>query len=376
MDPSNIYNTPANQTLMVLVADGSYTPVAVADLDSWRRYYITACTVFGVHIGACSAVAIVLAILTKPSRRQTPVFIFNEICLFLVSLRAGLWISYALGPLSDFAYTFAAYEGVVSHRDLVVSAVTAAMQVLITLGIELSLIFQVRVIFDTNRVLQQRVTMVCALLLVTTVAFWILAVVRNIQAIFAAGPYYQSEWTWIVAKVLYAFSITFYSAIFSYKLYRAIRQRRILGIKEFSPLQVILIMTTQIMIIPLVLTIIQMATDLGPPMSSLGTLFVVLSLPLSTLWASATNDTIVASRRTHGSGVTSMHGSNGHGGGRHVGVNESSGGNSDYSGATFMYDPTTTTTSSADEFGGDLEKDEDWKGSRRGNVTVTRTIIA
>ncbi|KAK9379023.1 fungal pheromone mating factor STE2 GPCR-domain-containing protein [Kockiozyma suomiensis] len=368
-----MYTTPANQTLQVLLASGDFAPTPVSDLDSWRKYYITACTVFGVHIGACSSVAIVLAVLTKGHRRLTPAFILNEICLFLVALRAGLWISYALGPLSDFAVTFSAYSADVSAHDMAVSATAAALQILITAGIELSLIFQVRVIFDAHSVLRQRITLVCGALAVLVIGFWIVVVVQNIQAIYAVTAYTQTQWAWTVAKVLYAFSISFYSAIFCFKLFHAIRQRRVLGIKEFSPLQVILIMTSQIMIVPLVLTIIQMATDLGPPMSSLGTLFVVLSLPLSTLWASATNDMIIASRRSQASGGINGSGTSGSGTKHLAKVTDSSGGNSDYSGATYMYEPTMVSDLDIDR---DLEKEEEamWSASGRA-VTVTRTII-
>ncbi|KAK9448765.1 fungal pheromone mating factor STE2 GPCR-domain-containing protein [Limtongia smithiae] len=348
--------TPSHQTITYIIFDGSSYNVSTDTINSWMIDNSINCAVFGVHIGACTVAAIALALLTKPSKRRTPVFALNMASLFLAALRAGLWITYSIGPLNQFGAYFAAYETDIGYQEFVEAAVTSALQLVIAISIELSLIFQVRVVFDSSRVLKRNVTLACSSLALLVAAFWLVAVVENIKTIFVFDYYSQISWTWVVARILYIASITTFCAIFSYKLYRAIRQRRVLGLVEFGPLQVIVIMSTQTMIIPLVLTIIQLVADVSAPLTSMGTLFVVLSLPLSTLWASATNDLIIASRRANGS-------------------TDSSTGTASTN-SLFKSNPTdTSTTMNSDYSNLDLEKSmsSHWKGS--GNVTVTRTVI-
>ncbi|KAK9463130.1 fungal pheromone mating factor STE2 GPCR-domain-containing protein [Lipomyces oligophaga] len=348
---------PMNQTFEVLMPDGSHINITWSDLDFWMRDTTIPCLVFGVHIGACTAVAIGIAILTKPGKRWTPVFILNELSLFLVALRAGLWINYALGDLNKAMPYFTYYVEDIPMGPYVESSVTSVMQVLITIAIETSLIFQVRVVFETNPHIQRRITIACVALACVVVAFWTVVVVQNVQYILAYRDLPEDAWAWTTAKVLYSFSIFVYCAIFCYKLYRSILARKVLGThRQFGPLQVILIMGTQVMIVPLVLVIIQMSADLGPPMSSLGTLVVALSLPLSAVWASAANDTIIANRRNAANLVN-------------YNINESMG-TPNYSGQTFYKSPTSTQATCSEDFdieGGLYDKE---------GVIVKRTVIS
>ncbi|KAJ8103133.1 fungal pheromone mating factor STE2 GPCR-domain-containing protein [Lipomyces tetrasporus] len=361
------YEAPADYTAinqpLEIMFNGSHTTISATWIDSWMRESGISCTVFGVHIGAAAITAIILALLTKPNKRRTPVFILNEISLFLVILRAGLYINYVLGPFNTFGAYFSGDYSEVPYQALVRSSVTAFLQLLITFGVELSLLFQVRIVFDTHRRLQRIITAGCSVLVVIVMAFWLVAIVQNIGEIMQAGEYQYLAWAWTTAKALYAASISIFSGIFCFKLVLAIRQRRVLGLTEFGPLQVIVIMTTQTMIVPAVITIVELATNSGIVLSALPSLIVVLSLPLSALWASATNDAIGASRRSgNGSNINN--------------VNMSGGTSSTHYSDQYMFkNNTTTSTSGASSTNIDLEKQEEYqyKGPA---VTVTRTIVA
>ncbi|KAK9454444.1 fungal pheromone mating factor STE2 GPCR-domain-containing protein [Dipodascopsis uninucleata] len=351
------------QTSVLLTFDGEQYTIPSETLNEWMHVVAEMTMVFGIHLGSAGIIAIMLALLTKPNKRRTPVFILNEICLVLLCLRAGLYINYALGPFTTFVHMFTDEIADISHQTYVRSAVTTVIPFFIQLFIELSLIFQVRVVFDTHRRLQKIVTICCGLFSTLVMGFYLAAIVQSVQAIMADREYSQRAWVYVTAKILYAVSISLFSAIFCFKLVLAIRQRRVLGLREFGPLQVILIMTTQTMIVPSVLTIVEVANNFGASYStyySLVTLYVVLSLPLSAMWASATNDAIASSRRSGTNSNNNVTMSNG-------------------SSQPFAFKNHVSQASSEDL---DLEKhprdsasetDTRWPGS--GNITVTRTIV-
>ncbi|KAK9489665.1 fungal pheromone mating factor STE2 GPCR-domain-containing protein [Lipomyces doorenjongii] len=360
------YEAPADYTAinqpLVIMYNGSTTTISATSVDAWMRESGISCTVFAVHIGAAAITAIILALLTKPNKRKTPVFILNEICLFLIVLRAGLYIDYILGPFNTFGGFFSDDYSQVPFQAYVRSSVTSVLQLLITLGVELSLLFQVRIVFDTHRSLQRIVTALCSCLVVLVLAFWLIAIIQNIRMIMEVQVYAFLAWALITAKVLYAASISIFSSIFCFKLVLAIRQRRVLGLTEFGPLQVIVIMTTQTTIVPAIVTIVEISTNGGIVLSAVPSLLVVISLPLSALWASATNDAIGASRRSgNGSNINN--------------VNMSGGTNTTQYSDHYMFKNTTTSSSGASSTNIDLEKQVEYqyKGPA---VTVTRTIVA
>ncbi|KAK9369116.1 fungal pheromone mating factor STE2 GPCR-domain-containing protein [Lipomyces kononenkoae] len=352
--------TAVNQPLTIMFM-GSTTTISATDVDYWMRQSCIRCIVFAVHIGSAAITAIILALLTKPNKRKTPVFILNEICLFLIVIRAGLYINYVLGPANTFGATFSDDYSEVPFQTYVQSSVMAFFQLLITLGVELSLLFQVRIVFDTHRNLQRIVTALCSVLVLIVLAFWLIAIILNIEEIMQAQAISMLEWAWTTARVLYAVSITIFSGIFCFKLILAIRQRRVLGLTEFGPLQVIVIMTTQTMIAPAVVTILELALS-NIVLAALPSLLVVLSLPLSALWASAMNDSIGALRRSgNGSNLNN--------------VNMSGGTNSTQFSDHYTFKNTATSTSGGSSTNVDLEKQEEYQ-YRGPAVTVTRTIVA
>ncbi|KAK9465885.1 fungal pheromone mating factor STE2 GPCR-domain-containing protein [Lipomyces arxii] len=334
-----------------------YNGIDVKTIDAWVQETMDTCVVFGVHIGSAAMVAILLALLTKPNKRKTPVFILNEFCLFLICVRAGLYIDYSVGPFNSFAAIFYNDYSQIPFQAYVRSAVTSVLQLFITLGVELSLLVQVRIVFDTHRRMQRIVTIVGSVFVFIVMAFWTNAVVQNVVATFQDVEFALMSWSWTAARALYVASISLFSFVFCYKLYLAIRQRRVLGLTEFGPLQVIAIMTLQTMIIPAILTIIQIAADFGPVMVALPSLLVVLSLPLSALWASATNDAIAASRRSGASNQNS----------------DSNASNSSGYSSNYRFKSVTETMTS-DSSNHDLEKQDDvfYNGPP---VTISRTVI-
>ncbi|KAK9478655.1 fungal pheromone mating factor STE2 GPCR-domain-containing protein [Lipomyces japonicus] len=366
-DPTSF--TPLTQPLSVVLSDGSRYNISATDVDQWLRTTATGCVLMGVQIGSCIMVALVLALLTKPSKRRTPVFMFNQACLFVLTLQAGMWINYALGPFVTFGAMFSNYYDQVPFQAYVRSSVTTVLNLVVIAGIELSLVFQVRIVFDTHRRLQRNVTVLCAALALTVMVFWTVTIVQHVKYTMGSLDYPQTTWVATTAKVLYAVSISTFSGIFCFKLWLAIRQRRAIGLREFGPLQVIFIMATQTMVVPTLLTIIQMAANIGVPFSSLTTLFVVLSLPLSALWASATNDLIASARRSqNGSTINNSNNSNSNT------VSTTAGSTLTFPGSYMFKNSGSVTHSSASAL--DLEKQDSLEHDWKSPITVTRTIVA
>lgn len=71
---------------------------------------------------------------------------------------------------------------------------------------------------------------------------------ENIDSVLNAANYTQITWT--ISKILFAFNICFFTSIFNFKLWIAIRRREALGLPSFGPLQIIFIMGCQTMIVP------------------------------------------------------------------------------------------------------------------------------
>ena len=67
-----------SQSATFLMRDG-VTPVAVpiSDIDDWFYYNTALCINYGSQVGACFVMLVVTAVLTKESKRRTPVYILN-----------------------------------------------------------------------------------------------------------------------------------------------------------------------------------------------------------------------------------------------------------------------------------------------------------
>ena len=99
-----------SQSATFLMRDG-VTPVAVpiSDIDDWFYYNTALCINYGSQVGACFVMLVVTAVLTKESKRRTPVYILNLLSLIFGFLRALLLSLYSASPWAEF-YAYFAFD--------------------------------------------------------------------------------------------------------------------------------------------------------------------------------------------------------------------------------------------------------------------------
>ncbi|KAL0637976.1 pheromone alpha factor receptor [Maublancomyces gigas] len=300
-----------NQSITILVADGTSVNITLGYVDKIQIENIQYAIIFAVQLGACGLLMLLLAMLTKPDKRRAPLFFMNIISLVLIIARSVLQLQFLLGPWST-AYRFYAYDfSDIPMSAYVTSVATITLQLLLNICIQISLILQVRVVYSSTPKLNLYMTLISTAIALAYLGVYMKMVQENIDSVLNAANYTQITWT--ISKILFAFNICFFTSIFNFKLWMAIRRRKALGLPSFGPLQVIFIMGCQTMIIPgklnhpiaceiyfiltLFLAIFSVLENIVTfdGMSSFTAMFVVISLPLSSMWASAQTDTPVPS---------------------------------------------------------------------------------
>ncbi|PIB01741.1 hypothetical protein CB0940_00609 [Cercospora beticola] len=307
---------PYRQVFTIMMPDGT-TDIAVHMEHIFRLQDTTVDTgiIYGVQLGISAILMLILAIMTRPEKRRSIIFFLNLGCLVLLLIRA-IMMSIALhGPFYNF------YNWVVSYYHDIdgwirLSVAAEVVNFLVVLGLELSLLFQVRIVCVTLktrwRLVVTAVTTFVAVA-VCAVRFATMVVNARLGIVKVAGKT-DAEWALIDAmasasNICIIASIIFFSAVFIAKLGHAIWQRRSMGMKQFGPMQIIFVMGCQTMCIPgecRQLTASVTDTDLHTAIFGILTYFVYGAsqiytlmpvvvgtfLPLSSMWAATNTNNI------------------------------------------------------------------------------------
>lgn len=280
---------PVTQLLNYTSVEGdSYT--TFAELDDYMHRIIQNSIIFGARIGAAGLVSITLFLISK--NRKTPVFVLNQTCLLLVVIHSAFYLAYIFGPLPSMALQFTGFYELASRHDLNIYAATNFSQLFLVTAIEASLIFQVRAIFQEPGVKWLGRTMV-SISFAAGLAVVGLTLYTTIQSVISILKYESYVSRALDAQpILFASSINLMSFMLIYKLTRAVRSRRYLGLKQFDGFHILLIMSTQSLLIPSILLIVSYAVDELAKIAfvSVCTLLVTISLPLSSMWAASATD--------------------------------------------------------------------------------------
>lgn len=245
--------------------------------------------VFGVCCGASIITFIIMWLVSQ--RKKTPVFILNQISLVLLFIQSALYFKYILSSQSSMTLVLTNFPQMVHKYNLHVSAAADIFKFLLVVTIECSLVFQVKVMFSGDsfkRVGYLLLSASIAIGLATsgTLLAAIIMIIRNLYT----GAQNNVTKCYNIANILFASSINFMTFILMVKLFLAIRSRKFLGLRQFDSFHILLIMTCHSLVVPSILTILAYAlhsdTDV---LVSVSTLLVVLSLPLSSIWASSAN---------------------------------------------------------------------------------------
>ena len=233
------------------MADGTLVKITMDDLDSFILYSVQICINYAAQLGASLILLIVLLLLTKPDKRRAPIFITNTLSLTINFIRNILQCLYFNGPFNEVYAYFAQDYSRVHRSDYAISVTATVLTVLLLVCVEISLIFQVRVVCVTLRRVYRRVIFaVSVLVALMAVAFRFALCVENSIYIVTLNYLTGLKRLESAANITTTVSICWFCAVFVIKLGIALQQRRKLGLGQFGPMQIIFIMGCQTLIIP------------------------------------------------------------------------------------------------------------------------------
>lgn len=217
----------------------------------------------------------------------------NQVSLFIVMLHSSLYFKYLLSNYSTMTYLMTRFPQVLTKNNTHVVGATSMLQTLLIASIEVSLLFQLRVILLTEKVglIGNILFAFCSIFGAATIGMYFAMCVKTILAYYN-GVHIVDPIYFNVATILFASSINLMTVILVIKLVFAVRARRYLGLKQFDAFHMLLIVSCHSLLAPSIIYIIAYSNSQSVSFSSLvaiANLLVVLSLPLSSMWASVAN---------------------------------------------------------------------------------------
>lgn len=243
---------PYTQYFTLLMADGFTTfQVDIPTLDEFVFYNTQVGINYASQIGASIVMFVVILLLTKDSKRRSPLFIINVISLALSIVRSLLQTLYWTGPFSEpYAYFSGDYSAV-PRSAYANSVASIVMTLLLLCTVELSLVLQTRVVCTTLRD-SYRLIIIALSILITllTVGFRFADMVANAIAITNLETTYSLTWLASAALIMETISIWYFCLIFVAKLGFTLYQRKKLGLRQWGPMQIVCIMGGCTLVIP------------------------------------------------------------------------------------------------------------------------------
>ncbi|WPH02322.1 Hypothetical protein R9X50_00518500 [Acrodontium crateriforme] len=307
--PANSSFDPYSQSFNLYKPDGVTPFVAnMGDLLALQAIIVYQGIIYGIQIGLCVLLLLVLLLMTKPDKRRSLVFVLNSLVLLFMVFRNTL----PCAQLRDIFYNYYNWqlhwypEGPSLKSAQGLSMATEIISLLVNITIHASLVLQVNIVCGTiSREKRFLVFGLCSILALTTCSVRLaLAVVNSKYLILGIRTTTIAEQSLVnrvgsASNILSVTSIALYSLIFNVKLAFAIHTRRTLNMKQFGPMQIIFVMGCQTMIIPLIFAALAYYLPWGSQINSFVPTIVAIFLPLSGMWASAntSNRRIVTENR-------------------------------------------------------------------------------
>ena len=248
---ANITTDPFNQTFTLMAADGTPIDVSVPDLDAFILYSVNICINYASQLGASLVLLIIIALLTKPEKRDSPIFILNTLSLALNFIRNILFCLYFTGPFSETYAYFAQDYSRVPRSAYATSVAATVLTLLLLICVEISLIFQTQVVCVTLREVHRRTILALSVLIASiAIGFRLALCIENSEYIISLMYLESLTWLSSASNITTTISIFWFFGVFVTKLGFALRQRRKLGLRRFGPMQIIFIMGCQTLVIP------------------------------------------------------------------------------------------------------------------------------
>lgn len=278
---------------------GQVLSAPMAVVDELQKSQLQYSIVYGTGMGASLILLFLVWLLCS---RKTPLFVMNNATLVTYVITASLNLAYITGPLLSMSMFF---TGMVSSNSAINTVLTTnAFQVILVFLVQTTMVYHVYVIFKSHKSQLRRHLIVgfLCILEAVTIAFYINSNVRyarRLDMMYTNGKTFRDGTIYdTLPFILFQCSVNVSSIVLFFKLVLAIRTRRYLGLKQFGVFHILMIASTQTMLIPSILVIINYATHSAHQtnlLSTISMMFVVLSLPASSMWAAATNTASIPS---------------------------------------------------------------------------------
>lgn len=272
-------------------------------IDTWARGLIKRAITSLLLLGAC---AVVLFLLLLIRRKHLFIHWVHVCCVVLLMIRASLELAYITGPLLSVGFGMFGYGVPNPVQYYAVLACATCFMLVTMMFVEVAIVHQAWAMLTIYRSQWwgKAVIITVVLLALTVIGFeWALVIISiraQLNRFHLATDYVDQTylgavvplWVTNLPIVLFSVLINVVSLLLVIKLVMAIRTRRLLGLRQFDHLHVLLIMLTQTLVIPLVLLIInyRLYMMLDKILMLVLTLLVVLLLPLATMWAQMQNE--------------------------------------------------------------------------------------
>lgn len=209
--------------------------------------------IYSSQLGAALVVLVFMCVLTNREKTRTLLFSMNALSLVLLFITALLRDLYLLSDWLDVYIVFGGDYSVLPDGAYNISAVLTVLNLLLEASVSVSLILQVRAVFQNRPKWNLAVTLFTSFFALLALGFGFAGIVNNIESNFSLkGENYIPVEDWLIKTwiALYTWSIVCFCSIFIVKLAFAIRKRRQLGLRKFGALQAIFVVAMQTMILP------------------------------------------------------------------------------------------------------------------------------
>src|SRR5271169_126823 len=141
----------ATQTFNLTDITGTVNTFSLADFNVVMHSVGRSLTIFGVNMGMCFTVALVVLLLTKPDKRRTPIFALNIAGLSFQFIRMLMVAIFYNGPDYNFQTNLLGDTVLLSSSIFIPVDINAIITIFWYTVIITSLILQVLVVFGTER---------------------------------------------------------------------------------------------------------------------------------------------------------------------------------------------------------------------------------
>jgi len=242
----------ATQTFNLTSINGKVHTYSLADFNKMMHSVGRSLIIFGVDVGMCFTVAVVVLLLSKTEKRRTPIFALNIAGLSFQFIRMLLIAIVYNGPDYNIQTYMLDETVLIPSSPFILYDITLIAGIFWYTVIITSLILQVLVVFGAERKARTYLKYALGLLGLVTIGFNITAQADAFKGSVSKNGKNDDWFPWVykTGRILYTVTVGVTSGIFVAKLLYLIHRRKKMGFKGFGPLQVIVIMGAQCLLVP------------------------------------------------------------------------------------------------------------------------------